>query len=245
MKTVIGNSSPVAPIVPAAARRLWGRWIIANALGELLGLGLVAAIGAMIIVRTGEPTGAREVLSLAALMVTLGAIEGLIVGYAQWRAFRAELPAMTCRAWTAATAGGAFIAWLLGMIPSTIMNLRGNGTTEPAPDPSAALMLSLAALMGLALGLILALPQWLVLRRQVRHAGWWLPANALAWSAGMPVIFGGIDLVTSAGVNTAPVVVRILLIALTLALAGAVVGVAHGAALVWLLTQRKGTYEQA
>jgi hypothetical protein len=41
---------------------------------------------------------------------------------------------------------------------------------------------ALAAGMGLILGTILGVPQWLALRRHVPKAGWWVPANALAWS---------------------------------------------------------------
>ena len=36
--------------------------------------------------------------------------------------------------------------------------------------------------------------QWLVMRGKVRQAGIWIPANMLAWTFGMPVIFWGIDM---------------------------------------------------
>ena len=88
----------------------------------------------------------------------------------------------------------------------------------------------LAAGMGLVLGAILALPQWRVLRRAVPRAGVWLPANAVAWALGMPVIFAAVDRAYAAG--SAAGTVGIL--AAALLLAGTVVGAVHGVALIWL-----------
>lgn len=89
----------------------------------------------------------------------------------------------------------------------------------------------LAALMGLALGPILGLPQWWVLRRHVERASWWVPANALAWACGMVVVFIGAGTVPAEGVSLSLIVILIA----TLAAAGAVVGAIHGLALMWLL----------
>jgi hypothetical protein len=85
--------------------------------------------------------------------------------------------------------------------------------------------------MGLVLGPVLGIPQWRILRRFMRHAGWWVAANAVAWAAGMPVIFlvaGAIPANASAAVIVAAVVAAC-------AGAGAVVGAVHGIWLVGLL----------
>jgi hypothetical protein len=41
-------------------------------------------------------------------------------------------------------------------------------------------------------GLLLSIgtAQWLVLRRHVRRAGWWIAATAAAWTAGLAVFLG-------------------------------------------------------
>jgi hypothetical protein len=43
---------------------------------------------------------------------------------------------------------------------------------------------------GLLLGTAMGLAQWVVLRREVRWAGWWIPVSGLAWSAGLAVFPG-------------------------------------------------------
>jgi hypothetical protein len=87
--------------------------------------------------------------------------------------------------------------------------------------------------MGATAGAALSFAQWLVLRKTVPRAGWWIPANMLAWMAGMPVIFWGID----AAQKGQPPLESFLLMAATLLLAGAVVGAIHGIFLAGLAMQ--------
>jgi hypothetical protein len=94
----------------------------------------------------------------------------------------------------------------------------------------------LAAMMGCVLGPVLGVPQWLVLRRHVRRAGWWVLANSIAWAAGMPVIF----LAASNVGEETPFVQLAIVAGVAFTIAGAVVGAIHGVALVWL-TSRKNS----
>jgi hypothetical protein len=213
---------------------LWLRWLFTNAVGEALGLGTTVLIGAAIVSSLGEETGALATLALAAVAVLAGTlVEGTLVGTAQWWVLRGPLPGIRWRTWAVATGTGAFLAWLLGMFPSTVLSLgEGFGGASAAPDePSNTVVLALAFLMGLVLGPVLGFAQWLVLRRFVSHAALWMPANAFAWAFGMVVIFAGIDPAISGGFGFRSVAI----LALTLACAGAVVGAIHGLALVWLL----------
>lgn len=93
------------------------------------------------------------------------------------------------------------------------------------------LIYALAAGMGLVLGPLLGVPQWLVLRRHLSRAGWWVPANALAWMLGMVVIFVGTGFIPVQGI-TLPAALVLLLFVVA---AGAVVGAVHGLVLIWLL----------
>jgi hypothetical protein len=43
---------------------------------------------------------------------------------------------------------------------------------------------------GLLLGLIVGLGQWLILRREVRWAGWWLVITPIAWITGLTLLPG-------------------------------------------------------
>ncbi|MEM6839056.1 MAG: hypothetical protein AAF609_19660 [Cyanobacteria bacterium P01_C01_bin.120] len=207
---------------------LWLRWIVANALGELLGLGTVILAGAGIVLLVGEPVGLLQNIGFPAVMVLLGAFEGSILGLAQSWVLRDRLPWLKSRSWTFATVVGAVGAWCLGMIPSFIGYLGDPAVSMGFPAMSDRLIFLLASLLGAVLGIVLALPQWWILRQYVHRAGWWIPANALAWASGMPVIFW------QAGHSPANLIRQTLIAIALLAfmMAGAIVGAIHGAALL-------------
>lgn len=201
--------------------RFWSLWVAANCAAELIGLGVVGAVNIGAFFVFGEP----DTLALAAvfllLAVALGTFEGTVVGWAQARVLRRRLPEL--RGWVGATVRGAVVTWVLGMLPSTLVSLTRAKTT-PRAEMSDLVQLALAVPLGMIAGTILSFPQWRVLRRSVERAGWWVPANALAWAVGMPLVF------VAAGVHPEGTPLEVgLLVAASLAAAGAAVGAVHGA----------------
>jgi hypothetical protein len=215
---------------------LWLRWVAANALGETLGLGGTFAVGALALSWLGNRPGAMIVIVSFFIAVLSGVIEATIVGLAQWWAMHPWFPAINRRAWWSATLVGALVAYVLGYLPSTIMNLGEQvaqvqpAAAQPQAEPAQWIVLLLAAGMGMVAGAVLSFAQWQALRKKVASAGWWIPANMLAWMAGMPLIFLGID----AAQKGQPIWQVMLLMVAVLFLAGAVVGGIHGLFLVKL-----------
>jgi hypothetical protein len=216
---------------------LYRRWIAANALAELIGLGgSLATVGAIFWLAGGVETP-LIVIVMALIAILFGTLfEGVIVGLFQWRVLREVFPAITRRVWVTATAVGAGLAWTLGMIPSTVMSL----TAAPPPpgepaltyEPPALLVYGLAGGMGLLLGAILSAAQWRVLRGHARGAGGWIPANMLAWALGLPLTFVGTTSLPSDAPPTPAILIPMIAVS-TLA-AGAVVGAVHGIILMRL-----------
>ena len=223
---------------------LWLRWVAANATAELLGLGATFALDILILARVTEARSAlASFLGIIAIAAT-GAIEGTVVGALQWSVLRRPFPAVVRRAWVGATVVGAVIAWFLGSLPSTLMDMGGQEAGAAAQEPSQAIVLLLAAGMGLFLGVVLGYPQWRALRRAVRGSGIWIPANSLAWALGMPAIFAAVDRAYAA-YAAGSLVGAVAIMAAALALTGAIVGAVHGAALVWLARETPLTAKDA
>jgi len=212
-------------------RTLWLRWVEANAFGELFGLGATLAVGGYAISRLDTRNGVTMVLVAFLIAVLSSVIEATVVGLAQWWAMRPWLPLITRRAWWLATLAGALLAYILGYLPSTIMNLGEQAAQTTITEPPQWLILLLAGGLGMVAGAALSFAQWLVLRKHLTWAGWWLPANMLAWLGGMPVIFWGID----AAQKGQPLLQAALIVGGALFLAGIVVGAIHGAFLVWMV----------
>ena len=208
----------------------WLRWVLANALAEGIGLSAVLVVGFGILgPRLAGLSGAWPALLGLVGGVVLGLFEGLVVGALQGVVLRRRLPSLSLRAWIVATILGAMVAWGLGMLPSTLMS--ADAGASQAAEPPAWFTYVMAAGLGLVAGVVLAFPQWRVLRSMhphVRRAGLWLPANSLAWLLAMPLVFLGLDAIPpGAGVLQAiPIVV------LATTVAGAVAGAIHGLFLV-------------
>ena len=172
----------------SAARRqraqwlLWWRWVGASAAGELVGLPL-----AVLIVSTAIGTvadGASLILIVAGALA--GLVNGVIVGGLQWLALRRLVQRLSGWQWTLATALGSALPWALGLsMRSSLRLAQGNDEA----------VLGAALLMGLLTGVVLGSAQWLVLRRVLHQAGWWMPASVLAWLQGLVVLVGGASLI--------------------------------------------------
>jgi hypothetical protein len=211
-------------------RTLWLRWVIANAVGELIGLGATFGVIALLFTRLEQQQGVAVVLLAFVGAVASGALEATVIGLAQWWAMHPWFPRITRRAWWFATLVGALLAYGLGYLPSTLMNLNEQASATPVTEPPQWIVLLLAAGLGAVSGAVLSFAQWRVLRNRVVHAGWWIPANMLAWLVGMPLVFWAID---QAQHGQAPLQAGILL-AGALLVTGAVVGAIHGMFLVRL-----------
>ncbi len=154
---------------PLRGARLWRSWLAWVTLGEVSGFAVPALVGASVVT---APVAVQVPALLAA-----GAAEGAILGLAQSRVLRRALPAVSPPKWTAATVAGAGAAWLAGLTPGYVW--------DRVVDLPPAVQVVGGFGLGCVLLLSIGVTQWLVLRRVLAGAGWWVPATAVAWLAGL------------------------------------------------------------
>ncbi len=113
---------------------------------------------------------------------------GLAIGILQWYTIRQRFKA----AWrwiVASTLGWALgAALILFLVPAEA-----------------------AFLAGVVTGLTLGTAQWLLLRREVSWAGWWIPINIVAWTTGFAFLSGMLLTGVSAGLITATAMALLVL----------------------------------
>lgn len=147
------------------------RWIVVVTLGEALGFAAPAVVGAVLL--------DKSAWVLVPSLLAAGAVEGGLLGAAQWWALRAELPGLAWPRWVGITAAGAVTAYAIGLLPSTFWETWS--TWPPA------LQVPLFVVLGLCLLVSIGTAQWLELRHHVPHAGRWVLGTAAAWAAALAV----------------------------------------------------------
>ncbi len=214
-------------------RRLYWRWVSANALSEMVGLGGTLLLTGLAFGMLQKVAGVAGILLSFLFAVLSGGIEASIVGLSQWWAMHPWFPQVRRFAWWRGTFIGALTAYVLGYLPSSLMDMGEQGTQTAVSEPPQAVVLLLAAALGAAAGAVLSYAQWLALRGKAQRAGLWIPANMLAWAVGMPIIFWAIDL----AFKLPQLWQAVLLIAAVLLVVGALVGAIHGLFLVRMVKE--------
>jgi hypothetical protein len=159
----------------------WLLWVLATTAGWAVGLVVGDAVGNAVLNAVGDAVGWAVVEAVA------GAVVGAVSGVAQWLILRRQV--RRAGWWILASTAG----WAVGL------------TMGDAAGKAVGL-----AVTGAVAGAVIGVAQWLLLRRQVRRAGWWILASTAGWAVGDAV---------------------------GLAVIGAVSGIITGAVLVWLLRQ--------
>ena len=181
-------------------RAEWGFWL-QWVLASILGFAMGAAIGNAI----------TDLISMA--------LFGAVGGFMQWLVLRRQITGAGW--WVLASTLGFAIAPLAAiagvMVMSQVMSLDGNPLTAPI-------------LLGVIFGVLSAIMPWLVLRRQLARAAWWVPAHLLGSLVG-----GALGIVTFHAVSA----IRYYDFswAMSGAMFGAGLGAVTGITLLWLLRQ--------
>lgn len=215
-----------------STKRYWLYWTAACGAGEFCGIGVAAGIAVLHFTLLGEPQTIGQKIAVIFVMIAAGVIEGLVTGYFQWFILKKRYLNMRARNWLGFTALGAATAWLLGMIPSVFF--ASDASSSATMEFSTGQTTLLAALMGIFLGALFGLFQWIELKRHASRAGLWILANTLGWTVGLAIIFIGASIPS---VET-ELAVTIVIGTLSGLLAGLSVGAVTGLFLVRLPGQQ-------
>jgi hypothetical protein len=163
-------------------------WILATMTGVVLG------ILSLLTLATG--------LALAGTSTVLVGLTGGVgmgggIGIAQWLVLRRHIASAGW--WVLVSVVGAMIGVALGFVLEDVLRplistLLGEAIQSRPSVPCVSLSAATAVgAAGAVIGLNLGIAQWLVLRRHVRSAGWWIVASCLAWMAGLSLSAGTVD----------------------------------------------------
>ncbi len=162
----------------------------------MIGMSVAAGCAAALYQLIGEPQTIPARLTVMGVMIAAGCLEGMAIGFFQWRVLRQIFHQLSAPAWLLPTVAVAAIGWFFGMLQPTFFagNDGAANSRAEAAEPSALIILLFAAALGIVAGALFGLAQWLVLRKHRAHAWIWIPANAIGWAAALAIIFFGATL---------------------------------------------------
>ncbi|HEU5292862.1 MAG TPA: hypothetical protein VFU05_19575, partial [Cyclobacteriaceae bacterium] len=64
---------------------LWNKWILNYSLGELVGIGVAAALGRLLFISFPPTSSLSTSFMIVLILITAGALEGIVLGYIQWK----------------------------------------------------------------------------------------------------------------------------------------------------------------
>lgn len=156
-------------------------WILSAILGVGLALGIMFALIAVIVQVVGDTivvNGVRRITEDYLATYLFVPALGLSLGLVQVAVLRGYLPRVG--SWAPLTFA-AFV--LLVAVPALLRPLLVRLGMDDA-----ALQSLLPVTMYLLIGLALGAAQWLLLRRRVAGAGWWIVANLFGWGLVYPLV---------------------------------------------------------
>jgi len=151
-------------------------WLIATTLGIIVAPEVLSFV---IVLLAYRPLSA--IVAICVLPVSTGAS----IGAAQWIVLRRYFRGI--EAWIPATAVGGAVGFALAVgVPQFTLDWlppdQVGSFIESFVSSSLLTIVAVILALGMGAGLAIGIPQWLVLRRYIYHAGWWPVACCVAFA---------------------------------------------------------------
>lgn len=146
----------------------WLRWLLATIAGWTVGLVIL-----ILLPKTSVPTLVEGIFLMLA---------GTLTSVAQWLVLRRHIRQVG--RWVPASVVG----WIGGYALFLLLAMLGVWTGMSTATAGVVFKVSFGAIAGAGVGAATGFLQWLILRRQIKHTGWWVMVNVAAWGCGLMVL---------------------------------------------------------
>jgi hypothetical protein len=213
------------------AKILWKKWIFKYSLGELIGIGVAAAIARFLFLSYPQSEKiSGTVLNVIILMIA-GISEGLIIGYIQWRSLSKLVSDFPPLLWMFITTFATLAGWLF-VLPPGIMLIAFLAKISLISTNNSILY---TLLIGVIFGGMIGIPQFLIMRKYFENAIIWVLSNAVGWMMSFLIIYSSLLLFQ----YTRSFLIDLLLIVSACVLSGFIQGMITGYALHFLMSVKE------
>jgi hypothetical protein len=211
-----------------ADQKFWYRWMFNYSIGELLGIGAAAAIGRFLFVGFSHSSSQTPALTFT-ILIMAGAVEGFIIGYIQWKSLSKLVSRFKPFVWILTTTLSTIAGWLL-ILPPAVMFISFLSKLYLI-DNSYSIFYT--ALVGMAFGGLIGIPQFFIIKRFYKNALTWIFANVMGWTASFLIIYTALSMFAA----SSPIY-NLSLIVISCILSGLVQSIVTGTALHFLMPVR-------
>ncbi len=209
-------------------KKFWFRWMMHYSLGELLGIGGAAIVTRLLFYDYSNVTYNRSSAVTVLVLLIAGTMEGLIIGYIQWRSLSKFVVDLKPSHWIGVTMLAAMVGWVIILPPSVIIIFFFAKISVINMYYSVAYII----LAGFAFGGLIGIPQYFIIRKFYRNAMVWIFANAIGWALSFFIFYCALSLFTEPIFN-------LVLILSACILSGGTQGVITGTSLHFAMTIKK------
>ncbi len=217
----------------ASENKFWLKWILNYSLGELLVIGIATTIGRLILVEFADFMSQSPWFVTPLFMILIGMIEGLTIGYLQWRSIRKLAGDLRLRSWLLATVASTTFGWILIFRPTIF--LVAFFVDFGFDNKYYSFLYTLLA--GATFGGIVGFAQYFILRRFYENAFAWAFSNVVGWMLSFLTIYLSISFIRSAH----SLIYSVGVIVLACVCSGLVQGLTTGTSLHYFMSIRKNT----
>ncbi len=167
---------------------LWLRWVLASILAGAMALALGDFPSGVGVLLRGTDMSDESGWTEGWAVVVAGILAGVVLGAMQWLVLRREIGRL--RWWFLASVVGFAVGF------PVVWSMGGSGGGSEYAHHALPHVLDPSGTLGAAIiGFLVGLAQWLVLRRELSGAVWWVPASVvgfvLGWLAAVAVPVDG------------------------------------------------------
>lgn len=162
-------------------------WLIFCTVGELFGLSVAVIVFILSTqLLSVEHLGFFSKIEQISLVTLGGGIEGLLLGFFQWKALKTKFTKVPAKEWIWATVKVGMLGWFIGMM----FSLWGGSMSNSENLVISEKIYFISSIgLGLFLGMVFGYFQWRVLKKYAKNSFLWIPANMIGWAIAMLVIF--------------------------------------------------------
>jgi len=213
--------------------KFWYQWIAFYSIGEMLGIGTAAMVARFLLIEYSQSTYTSSTVLTALVLILAGTIEGLIIGYVQWKSLSKLVTDFTPTRWITITTLASISGWLF-ILPPAVIVIFFFSQHFWLGNPHSILF---TIITGLAFGGLIGMAQYSIIKKFFNRALTWVLATAIGWSLSFVFVYTALSLFSSPLYN-------IMLIAVACILSGLTQGLVNSTA-VHLILRIKKEYERS